>query len=237
MVEVAEKPILTHCFEQLVDLGASELYVVVGYQKEQIIEHYGDEFADVPITYAHQREQNGLAHALLTVEEQIDDDFMLMLGDNVFRANLEDVLNRQRESRADAAFLVEEVEREEASRYGVCDTNQYGEITNVVEKPEDPPSNLVMTGFYTFTPAIFHACHLVQPSNRGEYEISEAIDLLIQSGRTIDAIRMDGWRIDIGYPDDRDRAEQRLTGAKTDEETKITDEEDKDVAAADATTE
>jgi dTDP-glucose pyrophosphorylase len=72
-----------------------------------------------------------------------------------------------------------------------------------------------MTGFYTFTPAIFHACHLVQPSNRGEYEISDAIDLLLHSGRTIDAIRMDGWRIDVGYPDDRDEAEQRLEGAET----------------------
>jgi len=99
---------------------------------------------------------------------------------------------------------------EEASRYGVCDTNKYGEITEVIEKPEDPPSNLVMTGFYTFTPAIFHACQLVQPSNRGEYEISDAIDLLLHSGRTIDAIRMNGWRNDIGYPDDRDEAEQRL---------------------------
>ena len=151
-----------------------------------------------------------MAHALLTVEEQIDDDFMLMLGDNVFRANLEDVVNRQAETRADAAFLVEEVPYEEASRYGVCDTNQYGEIVEVVEKPENPPSNLVMTGFYTFTPEIFHACHLVQPSNRGEYEISDAVDLLIASGRTIDAIRMDGWRTDIGYPEDRDRAEERL---------------------------
>ena len=67
-----------------------------------------------------------------------------------------------------------------------------------------------MTGFYTFMSAIFHACHLVQPSGRGEYEISEAIDLLIQSGRTIDAIRMDGWRTDIGFPKDRDRAEECL---------------------------
>jgi glucose-1-phosphate thymidylyltransferase len=65
-------------------------------------------------------------------------------------------------------------------------------------------------GFYTFTPAIFHACKLVQPSNRGEYEISEAIDLLIQSGRTIDAIGLDGWRIDVGYPEDRNKAEQLL---------------------------
>jgi len=210
MVEVAGKPILTHCFERLVELGADELYVVVGYKKEQIVSHYGDEFRDVPITYTHQREPKGIAHALLTVEDHIDEDFMLMLGDNIFEANLEDVLNRQRESRADAAFLVEEVAWEDASRYGVCNTNKYGEIAEVVEKPDDPPSNLVMTGFYTFTPAIFHAAHLVQPSGRGEYEISDAIDLLLHSGRTIDAIRMDGWRMDIGYPEDRDEAEERL---------------------------
>ena len=212
MVEVADEPLLTHCFDQLIDLGADELVVVVGYLKEVIIDHYGDEYEGVPITYAHQREQQGLAHALLTVEEHIDDDFMLILGDNIFEANLHDVVRRQREDRADAAFLVEEVPWEEASRYGVCDTNQYGEITDVVEKPDDPPSNLVMTGFYTFTPAIFHACHLVQPSDRNEYEISDAIDLLIQSGRTIDAIPLDGWRIDVGYPEDREEAESRLEG-------------------------
>src|SRR6056297_2867781 len=210
MVEVDGKPILTHCFDQLIELGADELYVVVGYKKQNIINYYEDEYRGVPITYTHQREQNGLAHALLTVEEHIDDDFMLMLGDNVFQANLQDVVNRQQEERADAAFLVEEVPWDEASRYGVCDTNKYGEITEVVEKPEEPPSNLVMTGFYTFTPAIFHAAHLTQPSNRGEYEISEAIDLLLQSGRTIDAVELDGWRMDIGYPEDREEAEERI---------------------------
>lgn len=215
MVEVAGQPILSHCFDSLAALGASEFHVVVGYLKENIIEHYGDAYEDIPITYSHQREQSGLAHALLTVEDHIDDDFMLMLGDNIFEANLGDVVNRQAEDRADAAFLVEEVPMDEASRYGVCETNKYGEIIEVVEKPDDPPSNLVMTGFYTFTPAIFHACHLVQPSNRGEYEISEAIDLLIQSGRTIDAIRMDGWRVDVGYPADRDRAEAILNGEES----------------------
>ena len=212
MVEVAGKPILTHCFEDLVELGADELVVVVGYKKEKIVSHYDDEFRGVPITYTHQREPKGIAHALLTAEEHVDDDFMVMLGDNVFEANLADVVNRQRESRADAAFLVEAVDWEEASRYGVCDTNKYGEIVEVVEKPEEPPSNLVMTGFYTFTPAIFHACHLVQPSDRDEYEISDAIDLLLHSGRTIDAIRMDGWRVDVGYPEDRELAERRIEG-------------------------
>lgn len=215
MVEVADEPILSYCLEQLAELGTDEFVIVVGYLKESIIEHYGDEFDGIPITYAHQREQKGLAHALLTVEEYIDDDFMLMLGDNIFNANLEDVTRRQKEDRADAAFLVEEVPWEEADRYGVCETNAYGEITDVVEKPDDPNSNLVMTGFYTFSPAIFPACRLVQPSNRGEYEISEAIDLLIRSGRTIDAIPIDGWRTDIGYPEDRERAEERLNAETT----------------------
>ena len=214
MVEVDGKPILTHCLDKLIDLGAEEFVVVVGYMKEKIIQYYGDEYEGVPITYSHQREQKGLAHALLTVEDHIDDDFMLILGDNIFNANLKDVVRRQQEDRADAAFLVEEVPWEDASRYGVCDTNKYGEIVEVIEKPDDPPSNLVMTGFYTFTPAIFHACHLVQPSNRGEYEISEAIDLLIRSGRTIDAIKLEGWRMDIGYPEDRDEAEKRLKEAR-----------------------
>ena len=211
MVEVDEKPILTHCLEQLAELGTDEFVIVVGYLKESIIDHYGDSFEGIPITYTHQREQKGLAHALLSVEEHIDDDFMLMLGDNIFQANLQDVVRRQREDRADAAFLVEEVPWEEANRYGVCETNAYGEVTDVVEKPDEPESNLVMTGFYTFSPAIFHACKLVQPSNRGEYEISEAIDLLIRSGRTIDTLSIDGWRIDIGYPEDREKAEERLT--------------------------
>ncbi|OYR52055.1 UTP--glucose-1-phosphate uridylyltransferase [Halorubrum sp. Ea1] len=211
LVEVDETPLIEDVFENLIEAGATELIVVVGYKAEQIIDRYGDEYRDVPITYTHQREQLGLAHAILQAEPHVDGNFMLMLGDNIFRGNLGDVARRQQEERADAAFLVEEVPYEEASRYGVLDTNEYGEVVEVVEKPDDPPSNLVMTGFYTFTPAIFHACHLVQPSDRGEYELPDAIDLLIQSGRTIDAIRLDGWRIDVGYPEDRDRVEERLT--------------------------
>ena len=216
LVEVNGKPLIEYALDELIELEVKEFIVVVGYLKEQIMERYGDEYCEVPITYAHQRDQKGLAHALLTAEPYIDDDFMLMLGDNIFHGNLSDVVNRQQEDRADAAFLVEEVPIEEASRYGVCNTNKYGEITEVLEKPKDPPSNLVMTGFYTFTPAIFHACHLVQPSDRGEYELPDAIDLLIQSGRTIDAIRLDGWRIDVGYPEDRDRAEERLVERNND---------------------
>lgn len=211
MVEINDKPILSHCFDQLTDLGAEELITVVGHLKGQIIDYYDDEYEGVPVRYVEQDQQQGLADALLSAEKYVEGTFMLMLGDNIFDANLSDVVNRQQEDRADAAFLVEEVPYEEASRYGVCATNKYGEIIDVVEKPPDPPSNIVITGFYTFTPAIFHACRLVQPSNRGEYELSEAIDLLVESGRTIDVIRLEGWRLDIGYPEDRDEAESRLT--------------------------
>jgi glucose-1-phosphate thymidylyltransferase len=200
LVEVAGRPLLDHVFEQLVGVGISEFVVVVGHRKGQIIDRYGEEFQGVPITYAHQREQLGLAHALLQAEPHVDEAFALMLGDNVFRANIGDVVERQRRGDVDAAFLVEEVPIEEAGRYGVCRTTDDGEILEVVEKPDDPPSNTVMTGFYTFSPAIFHACHLVQPSDRGEYELPDTIDLLLESGRTIEAIQMDGWRVDVGYP-------------------------------------
>ena len=209
LVEVDGRPLIEYAFDALIDAGVSECVVVVGYASDLIVDRYGDAYEGVPITYAHQHEQLGLAHALVTAEPYVDDDFVLMLGDNVFEANLGDVIDRRAEG-ADAALLVEEVPWEEASRYGVCDTTEDGEITRVVEKPDDPPSNLVMTGFYVFTPAIFHACHLVQPSDRGEYELPDAIDLLIRSGRTVDAVRMDGWRIDVGYPADRDEAERRV---------------------------
>ncbi|WP_323677104.1 UTP--glucose-1-phosphate uridylyltransferase AglF [Halorubellus sp. PRR65] len=212
LVAVNGRPILSHCFDRLRELDAEEFVTVVGHRGDQIREFYGDEYEGVPVTYTEQADPQGIADALLCAEPYVDGDFMLMLGDNVFQANLADVVNRHQESRADAAFLVEEVPWEDASRYGVCDTNKYGEITDVIEKPADPPSNLVMTGFYTFTPAIFDACRLVMPSNRGEYEISDAIDLLIRSGRTIDALRLKGWRVDVGYPEDRDRAEALLRG-------------------------
>lgn len=210
LVEVNSRPIVEDVFENLVDLDVDELVVVVGYLKERIIERYGDEYEGVPITYAHQREPMGLAHALLQAEPYVDDDFLVMLGDNIFRANLDEVVERQHSDGADAAFLIEEVPYDEASRYGVCRRNENGEIVEVVEKPDNPPSNYVMSGFYAFTPAIFHACHLVQPSDRGEYELTDAINLLIESGRTIEGVELDGWRMDIGYPEDRERAEKRL---------------------------
>ncbi|MDY7081931.1 MAG: nucleotidyltransferase family protein, partial [Halobacteria archaeon] len=104
LVEVGGKPLLSYCFDVLKPY-VDEFVVTVGYKKEKIIEYYGDVYDDTPITYVHQREQKGLAHALLVAEPEIEDRFVVMNGDNVIRANVEDVIN----TGADVAFLVEEL--------------------------------------------------------------------------------------------------------------------------------
>lgn len=209
MVEVLDRPIIERIFDQLISLGIEEIIVVVGHLKDQIIDEYGENYRGLPINYCIQRDQRGLAHALLTTEDQIDDSFVLVLGDNLFRANLSDVIDHHRESSADATLLVEEVPIEEASRYGVCHIED-NQVTSIVEKPMNPSSNQVITGFYVFDREIFDACHQIEPSDRGEYELSDAIDMMIRSDRTIESVQMRGWRIDIGYPRDRDRAERQL---------------------------
>jgi glucose-1-phosphate thymidylyltransferase len=212
LVRVAGTPILTHCFEQLIDVDIEEIVVVIGYRGDQIVDHYGDWFRDTPVRYARQESPLGIAHALLQVEPYVSDDFVLMLGDNIFEANLRRVLERQRSPGVDAAFLVEQVPRDEASRYGVCVTSGDGELLEVVEKPDDPPSGLVLTGFYAFSPAVFDACRSIDQSVRGEYELSDAINVLLREGLTVEAVQLTGWRVDVGYPEDRDEAERRLEG-------------------------
>ena len=109
MVEVAGKPILSHCFDWFGELGADEFVVVVGYKKEVTVDHYGDTYGQIPVACVHQRDIESLVYALLTIKNHVDDDFMLILGDNISHANLEDVTKRQREDRVNAAFLAEEV--------------------------------------------------------------------------------------------------------------------------------
>lgn len=205
LVEVGDRPLIEYGFDMLVDLAVGELLVVVGYRKEQLVHRYGDGYRGVPITYLHRRERLGLDHALRRAEPCVDDDFLLLLPDNAFQANPAELVEGHWVGEAEATVFVEQVTIEEASRYGVCRVDEDGEVVELVEKPDDPSSNLVRTGFYAFSPVIFHACRLVEPSDRGEYELSDAIDLLIQAGRPVQPVRMDGWRVDVGYPEDRAR--------------------------------
>lgn len=214
LVEVGDRPLIEHVFESLLDLDIREFIVVVGYRKEQIKDRFGAAYRGTPITYVSQPELLGLAHALQQAEPYVDDHFVLMLGDNVYDANLEDAVDQHLAGKPDATVLVDRVPIEEASRYGVCSLDDAGHVVDLVEKPNDPPSNVVMTGFYVFSPVIFHACQLIQPSDRGEYELPDAIELLLRTGRRVETVPLDGWRVDVGYPEDRDRAERLLRGAR-----------------------
>jgi dTDP-glucose pyrophosphorylase len=216
LVEVGGRPLLSYGLDRLAELGVSEFVLVVGYRKEALIEHYDDEYAGVPITYVHQREQKGLAHALLTAESEIDDDFLVFNGDNVVWGNLQKVVECQGRDGVHASLLVDEVSRAEAADTGVFVTDDEGRVTAVVEKPDDPPSTRVLTGLFAFDPSIFHACHLVQPSDRGEYELTDAIDLFLRAERRVETVPFEGDRVNVNTPDDRERA-QRLVARMADE--------------------
>lgn len=210
LVEVAGKRILSHCFDRLQTVDVSEFVVVVGYRKEQIMEHYGDAYEDTPITYVHQRDQLGLGHAVLQADPHVDSDFILLNGDNIFHADLTPALERQRSSDVDAVIPVEEVTRDQASQTGVIVTNDHGEVVDLVEKPPSPPSTLVNAGCYVLPPEAFHALALVQPSGRGEYELTDAIDLMVKAELAIETMPLDGWRVNINTQNDIDDAERRL---------------------------
>ena len=210
LVEVAGQPLLTHCFDTLRSLGVDRLVVVVGYRGDDIVAHYGEQYRDTPIAYVRQDEQLGLAHALEQARTVVDGTFVVLNGDNICRANLDAAIERHRETDASATLLVEDASRAEASQTGVVTTDDEGRVTGLVEKPSDPPSTLVSRGFFVFEPAIGHACVLTRPSERGEYELPDAIDLLLSAGHRVEAVELDGWCHNVNEPGDIDAVEDRL---------------------------
>ena len=211
LVEVAGRPLLSHVFDSLAALDVRRIVVVVGYRGEQVRAHFGDSVAGVPLTYARQHERRGLAHALLQAAPHVEDDFLLVNGDNVHRANLGRVAARHRETGADATVLVEKVSRERASQGGVVRVED-GDVVGLVEKPDDPPSRLANRGFYAFSPRIFEACRLVTPGATGEYELTDAVDLLVRAGRRVETVRLSGWCHNVNTPTDVEAVEERLNG-------------------------
>ncbi|MFY4812651.1 nucleotidyltransferase family protein [Haloarcula argentinensis] len=211
LVEVNGKPLLTHCFETLLSVGVDRLVVVIGYRGDDIVSHYGKQYRDTPVEYVRQDEQLGLAHALEQASTAVDGTFVMLNGDNVCRANLSDAVARHRETDASATLLVEDVSRAAAETTGVVTTDGEGRVTGLIEKPADPPSTLVTRGFFAFEPAIGHACALTLPSERGEYELPDAIDLLLSAGHRVEAVELEGWCHNVNEPGDIDTVEQRLS--------------------------
>lgn len=208
LVSIGGQPLLTYCFKTLADLDLTEIIVIIGYRGDAISDYYGERYRDIPLTYVRQAEPTGLATALLAAEELVESDFVVHHGDNIFNANTREVVARHQSLAPAATLLVDEVSRQEARQTGVCRINETGELTGLVEKPENPPSRLTLTGFFVFSPRIFHACHLVTPSARGEYELTDAIDLLLAAGLPIETVPLSGWRQNINTPSDRETAEE-----------------------------
>lgn len=202
LVPVANKPVLFFGIEALVDAGVTEIGIVIAPQTgDEIRDAVGDgsQFG-AKITYIVQDEPAGLAHAVLTAEDFLGDGpFVMYLGDNLLRDGIRGLVETFRSSEPDALILLTPVD--DPSSYGVAELD--GEkVVRLVEKPKDPPSNLALVGVYLFGPAIFEAARSLEPSWRGELEITEAIDKLIDEERPVLSEIVSGWWKDTGQLED-----------------------------------
>jgi glucose-1-phosphate thymidylyltransferase len=198
LVPVANKPVLFYGIEALVDAGVKEIGIIIAPETGgEIREAAGDGSAfGAEITYIVQDKPAGLAHAVLTAEEFIGDSpFVMYLGDNLLRDGIRGLVSTFRADEPHALILLTPVD--DPQSYGVAELD--GErIVRLIEKPKDPPSNLALVGVYLFTSAIFDAAKSLEPSWRGEYEITEAIQALIDDGHKVQSEVVRGWWKDTG---------------------------------------
>ncbi|MDH5402194.1 MAG: sugar phosphate nucleotidyltransferase [Candidatus Heimdallarchaeota archaeon] len=205
MLPIAGIPLLEWSIELIKqELKIFEIIIVVGYKKEVIQNYFGNgEKFGVNITYCSQdlEKDKGLAAALLTTRNLIKSDFVLILGDNLYKGPFRDIIEYHNQHQPDATIQMETVEN--PSRYGVIinDSNDIEKVIKLIEKPKNPPTHNVITGFYILNPKIFSVIDLINPSERGELEITDALDYLARTG-DVRSVIIGGWRKDIGYPID-----------------------------------
>jgi glucose-1-phosphate thymidylyltransferase len=198
LVPVANKPVLFYGIEALVAAGITEIGIIIAPETgEEIKEAAGDGSAfGATITYILQDRPAGLAHAVLTAEEFIGGSpFIMYLGDNLLADGLQGLVSTFTKEQPDALILLTPVD--DPQSYGVAELD--GErIVRLIEKPKDPPSNLALVGVYLFGPPIFDAARALEPSWRGELEITEAIQGLIDDGHRVQSEVVRGWWKDTG---------------------------------------
>ena len=187
MLSIADKPILQFVVESLAQNGIRNIIFVVGYRKEQVYDYMGSgEQFGVEITYVTQETQLGTAHALSQVKDMAEDEFLVLSGDNLIEAHtIADFMQIKPE-----AVLVKRVS--DPVRYGVVNIDG-GEVKDIVEKPNEPVSNVVNTGIYAFTRDIFKFTESV-------LDIPDALNNMIAEGYTIQALETEGTWLDVVYP-------------------------------------
>ena len=202
LVPVANKPVIFYGIEALVNAKITDIGIIIA-------PHTGQEIKDVVgdgskfganITYIMQEEAKGLAHAVLTAEEFIgDSDFVMYLGDNILKDGINDLVIQFDLNMPDAMVLLTEVS--DPSSYGIAEL-EGGSIKGLEEKPANPKSNLALVGVYIFTNKIFDAAKNLKPSARGELEITEAIQWLIDNNKNVIFSLVSGWWKDTGSVDE-----------------------------------
>ena len=190
LLPVANKPILAHQIEAFAGI-ADGIVVVVGYKAEMIRERFGHEYNGIPIEYIEQKEQRGTGHAVLQCAECVGEPFLAINGDDLY-----DPGDLARLARAEQASLVRIVE--DPSRFGIYEVTDNDRVVRLVEKPKEIFSNLTNIGAYKFTPLVFDVLRRTEPSERGEIEITSAIQTLASEG-DFRVVRAEGYYHSIGY--------------------------------------
>ena len=202
LVPVANKPVLFYGIEALVEAGITEIGIIIAPETGDEIRDAAGDGSDfgASFTYVEQAEPLGLAHAMLTASDFLDDSaFVMYLGDNLLRDGMVDLVEDFRSSEPDALILLTSVDDPES--YGVAELDG-DRVKRLVEKPKDPPSDLALVGVYMFTPAIHDAARSIKPSARGELEITDAIQSLIDDGHRVEPHIVKGWWKDTGRLED-----------------------------------
>ena len=203
LIPIANKPISQYALENLRESGIVDIAIVVGdVYPEKVKEYYGDgsKFG-VKITYIHQDQPRGIAHAVGLCEEFIGGEpFVVYLGDNLLKGGIAKFVESFDGADFNAMVLLCEVKNPE--RFGVAKFDSSGKIVQLIEKPKQPPSNYALTGIYFFRPVIFDAIRQLKPSWRGELEITEAIQLLLEKSPPVHYQFVEGWWKDTGTHED-----------------------------------
>jgi glucose-1-phosphate thymidylyltransferase len=204
LVPVANKPILFYGLEQMAEAGIVEIGIVVGDTAEEIRASVGDGSTwGLKVTYIPQDAPLGLAHCVLIAQNFLgDDDFVMYLGDNLLRQGVKEFVERfETDGRSHSVAQILLARVPDPQRFGVAEIGPNGEVLRLVEKPADPPSDLALVGVYLFGPTIHQAVRAIQPSGRGELEITDAIQWLLDNGHRVHHQVVDGWWIDTGKLD------------------------------------
>jgi glucose-1-phosphate thymidylyltransferase len=203
LVPVANKPVLEYAVEDLKDAGITEIGVILGNKgQDEIQELLGDGSQyGVEITYIVQGNPLGLAHAAGCARDFVgDDDFVMYLGDNILKSGVTELVENFENGDYGAGIALQEVDDPQA--FGIADVDDQDNVTELIEKPDEPPTNLALIGMYVFSPTVFDAIDNLEPSWRGELEITDAIQSLLNDGYEIDSHVVTGWWKDTGKPED-----------------------------------